>query len=599
MNKRHNSFPEIVDKDESEIKRIIEVIKASTLPEEIKSFVIKCIELALWLPLYLQNKAISLHRLRVMVFGKGYGGKNNQNKTNTQDEPNKSSSDTDSDSSVASADVAATTEQSLGQIEQNQQTTMPNVTPEKSGHGRMPSSVYNECDVVDVELLLSLTAGDDCPELCGGTLRRYKPTAGAGIIIRIKGQNFARIYRYNVHKLRCDLCNIIIKADIPPDVGKEKYDASFKAMLAIMKYYVAIPFYRQENLQRMLKFPLSDSTQWHLIEILAGYCYAVFNQLKRYAANGKVVQHDDTTLKILEIIKQIKAGNNDRGTRVGMYTTGIIAAYEEYKIALFINGIQHSGENIDDILDLRALDKDPIIQMCDALSANNPKKNKTTVANCLSHGYRKFYDVKDFFAPECLFIMEKLSLVFGNDADSRAMNDQLRLEYHQQHSKPIMDELHKYMTNLMDKCKVEPNSELGKAIKYMLKHWSKLTRFLTVAGAPIDNNIVERALKIAIRNRKAAMFYRTVYSAGIGGMLTSLIYTCDLAKQNPHDYLIALQVHQDKVVSNPEQWMPWNYLKTIAAHQMNASIQHDCTSDQVNVANPPVHSPPQGYLAVA
>jgi hypothetical protein len=107
----------------------------------------------------------------------------------------------------------------------------------------------------------------------------------------------------------------------------------------------------------------------------------------------------------------------------------------------------------------------------------------------------------------------------------------------------------------------------------MLRHWPKLTRFLTVAGAPIDNNLVERALKIAIRNRKAAMFYRTEYSAYIGGVLTSLIYTCHLANKNPQNYLTALQNHKTAVASTPELFLPWNYQDTIAANNEAASTQ--------------------------
>ena len=93
----------------------------------------------------------------------------------------------------------------------------------------------------------------------------------------------------------------------------------------------------------------------------------------------------------------------------------------------------------------------------------------------------------------------------------------------------------------------------------MQKHWQKLTRFLSVAGAPLCNNILERALKIAILNRKNAMFYRTCYSAQVGGMLTSIIYTCELNHVNPYDYLIALQMHAGAVRNNPRQWLPWNY----------------------------------------
>ena len=364
---------------------------------------------------------------------------------------------------------------------------------------------------------------------------------------------------------------MIIKPEAPADMGNDKYDASFIAMLAVMKYYMAIPFYRQEQLQRMLGVPLSDATQWYLIERLAGFCYVIFNLLKYLSANGHVMHNDDTSVRILEIIKQIKDGTI--GDRTGMYTTGIIAEHEGHKIALFLNGQQHSGENVGDILKRRDPEKEPIIQMCDALSANVPKAMKTILSNCLSHGFRKFDELRKYFPNECVVITQLLSRVFTFDQDTRDMTPQDRLIYHQTHSKPLMDELKRYITSLMFERRVEPNSDLGDAIKYMQKHWEKLTRFLTVAGAPIDNNVVERALKIAIRNRKSAMFYRTTYSASIGGMITSLIYTCDLAKQNPHHYLIALQEHHAEVVAKPEQWLPWNYQETMASMTNTANLQ--------------------------
>lgn len=401
-------------------------------------------------------------------------------------------------------------------------------------------------------------------------------------MVRIKGQNLAQVYLYSVSKLRCNLCGIIIQADIPAEVGTEKYDPSFKALLALMKYYIGIPFYRQEHFQKLLGFPLPDATQWMLIEQLAGFCYAPYKQLKYYAANGTVMHNDDTRVKILEIIKQIKQGTTERR---GMYTTGIISNYAEHQIALFINGRQHSGENVSDILDLRNSDQEDIIQMCDALNANVPKTHKTTLCNCLGHGFRKFEELESFFGTECAVILNKLSQVFKHDAATRSMDAKARLEYHKKNSQPTMNELAQYMANLIDERQVEPNSELGKSIKYMQKHWPKLSRFLSVAGAPIDNNIVERALKVAIRNRKAAMFYKTTYSAAIGGMLTSIIYTCHLNQQNPQDYLVALQLNQAKILANPEQWMPWNYLATMESLAICATLQ--------------AHPPPEDYLAVA
>ena len=64
------------------------------------------------------------------------------------------------------------------------------------------------------------------------------------------------------------------------------------------------------------------------------------------------------------------------------------------------------------------------------------------------------------------------------------------------------------------------HSSLGKAFQYLLTHWQTLTRFLEVPGAPLENNTAERALKLAIRQRKNSLFYATDYSAYIASMLT-------------------------------------------------------------------------------
>jgi hypothetical protein len=78
-----------------------------------------------------------------------------------------------------------------------------------------------------------------------------------------------------------------------------------------------------------------------------------------------------------------------------------------------------------------------------------------------------------------------------------------------------------------------------------LNHWPKLTLFLQQPGAPLDNNIVERALKKAILNRKNALFYRTLNGAGVGDLFMSLIHTCELNGANPFDYLTESQRHSE------------------------------------------------------
>jgi len=94
--------------------------------------------------------------------------------------------------------------------------------------------------------------------------------------------------------------------------------------------------------------------------------------------------------------------------------------------------------------------------------------------------------------------------------------------------------------------------------------WEKLTLFLKQPGAPIDNNIAERALKKAILNRKNALFYRTVNGAQVGDLFMSLIHTCELNGVNAFDYLTELLRHAEELQRNPSEWMPWNYRDTLA-----------------------------------
>jgi len=144
------------------------------------------------------------------------------------------------------------------------------------------------------------------------------------------------------------------------------------------------------------------------------------------------------------------------------------------------------------------------------------------------------------------------------------MSSEERLKFHQLHSNPLMEKLNIWLNKQIDDKLVEPNSGLGQAISYMLNHWPELTQFLRVAGAPLDNNICEQALKRAILHRKNALFYKTQHGAYIGDLFMSLIHTCNLMKINPFKYLVALQKYSTLIFKNPSQWMPWNYKKAVA-----------------------------------
>jgi len=318
-----------------------------------------------------------------------------------------------------------------------------------------------------------------------------------------------------------------------------------------------------EHLEKNLGIPLPAATQWEIVEEAAEAMRPAWEELIRQAAQGEVLHNDDTSMRVLHLARE------QADERTGVFTSGIVSMAPGRKIALFFSGAKHAGENLAEVLKHRATRLATPIRMSDALARNAPRlpdEAELLVANCLAHGRRQFVEVLANFPEECRHVLESLGAVYRNDAIAREqkMSRAERLRFHQQHSRPIMDKLHGWMEAQLDDHKTEPNSGLGKAIQYMLRHWKALTLFKHVVGAPPDNNVCERALKRAILHRKNSLFCKTLNGAQVGDLYMSLIHSCELNGANPFDYLTELQRHAEDLARNPAEWMPWNYRSRIA-----------------------------------
>ena len=421
-----------------------------------------------------------------------------------------------------------------------------------AGHGRNGTAAFAGATRVTIPHA-TLQPGNACPECGEGKVYRQKEPA---TLIRIVGQAPLKATIFEMERLRCNACGQIFTAAEPDTAGPAKYDATAVAMIALLKYGTGVPFKRLERLEGQLAIPLPAATQWDLIAAAAKLLRPVLQELIRQAAQGRVLHNDDTSMRILLLARE----PGDK--RTGIFTSGIVSLVGTWRIALFFTGPKHAGENIAEVLKQRARELPAPIQMCDALSRNTPKLAGVTVlvANCLAHGRRQIVEVAENFPQEYRHILEKLGNVYHNDALAREqeLSPEERLRLHQEHSEPVMKELQEWMKAQLAEHRTEPNSGLGKAISYLLNHWTKLTLFLSQPGAPIDNNLVERALKKAILNRRNALFYKTLNGAHTGDLFMSLIHTCELNGANPFDYLTELQRHAAELAAHPPAWMPWN-----------------------------------------
>jgi hypothetical protein len=532
-----SSSPKQIALTPEQAKCLIERVKAGRLDEKDSQILIAIIETVLFLYQALSQKSHSIQRLLRMIFG----AKTERAENILKDPPDHPTPET---ASRQSAEPAPTGEKNTGK---------------KKGHGRNGADCYKGLEKVRVAHG-TLKSGDGCLLCPKGKVYRM---ACPKILIRLTGRAPVGGILFELENLRCNLCGAIFTADPPEGIGDEKYDAAAGSIISVLKYGAGLPFYRLEKLQESLSVPLPASTQWDIVESVADKIHPAYRELIRQGAQGEIVQNDDTTMRVISLMKEIS--EEEKGSRTGIFTTGVLSTREGRSIALFFTGRKHAGENLKEVLEKRVNDLPVPILMCDALDRNIPKGIELLVCNCLTHGRRNFVEVLSSFPEECRYLIKALGKVYHNDAiaKEKQMSPQERLEFHQSQSGPIMDELKSWATDQIVEKKTEPNSGLGKAINYMLDRWEQLTQFLRVPNAPLDNNLCEQILKKAILHRKNSLFYRTEHGAFIGDLFMSLITTCSLCGVNPFEYITVLQEHSSELFKDPQKWMPWNYKEAL------------------------------------
>jgi len=437
----------------------------------------------------------------------------------------------------------------------------PAPKPPPKGHGRCGARHYTGARWIQVSHP-ALHKGQRCPQCQKGSLRTQRRR---GVVLRIKGSPPISATGWSLEKLRCDTCGEVFTAPAPPEAGATKYDESVGVTVAVLRYGSGMPHYRLARLQQSLGVPLPESTQWELMTPLFQLALPLFEELLRQTAQSPLLHNDDTSMRILDLRRPGSATAAEIDPeRKGTFTTGIVGSVGDHPVAVFMTGWRHAGENLARVLQHRAAELPAPIQMCDALSRNTCGEFDSILANCLGHGRREFVALSTSFPEPVRFVLEQIREVYRADAQSKQLEltAQQRLWHHQTHSQPVMDKLHQWMSQQLEEKKVEPNSGLGQAMGYLLRHWEPLTLFLRQAGAPLDNNVCERALKMAILHRKNSLSYKTLNGARTGDLFMSLIHTCRLNGVSPFEYLLAIATHPEAVKLSPQAWMPWNYPKS-------------------------------------
>ena len=525
-------IPKVTKVSQAQMDNFLAEIMAANLSEESAEFAKMLIHGNAWITRELERGKLTIARLRKLFQIQGSEKASNRKPNN---------------------DPASSTAKSNG-----------GKKSDKKGHGRNSADAYKGATIVEVSHP-ELNPGDTCPEeSCGGRLYEMSEP---GTLVRVTGAPLASATRYNLQKLRCAICDIIYTAPLPKGVSAEKYDANFIAMLMINKYFMSVPLYRQDRLQNHLGIPLPASTQWSLMYRYKDMFAALFKAIFQDAANGDTLIFDDTSARVQSEIKAAKTAKKGEKKKHTCFTTGVVSLHEDHHTYLYVTDNRAAGKCMADILLKRNKALDTPVIMCDALSANIPQdiaEDLYVLCYCLVHARRQFYELPDGFDDLADKVIGLIGTIYDNEARTKGLSKEERLSFHKKNSLPIMAELKAYLEAQQNE--FEPNSIAGSAIEYVLKRWTSLTQFLRQINAPLDTNIVERALKLIIQVRKSSMFYKTLESAAFASHAQSAIYSAAQNDINPCDYLRALIENEKTVIDNAKDWLPWTYQASLKQH---------------------------------
>jgi transposase len=532
--------PGRLELSETQVEELQEKLINNTLSESDRTILLKSLQSMIWLYKMLEHKKMSIKKL-VRLFGfKTEKNLFNEGPAN-QNQEQSPGNDTDKTDKKdpPSAPPPAT----------------PASGPKGGGHGKNGKDDYPGAGRV-FHKHETLQPGVKCPACLRGNLYEVK----AGSFITIKGAPPLAATIHSVQKLRCSGCGIIFTAEAAKDLKKRKYDEASDVTISYLRYGVGVPLNRLSLWQKNLGVPIPASTAWERSECLGSSVYPVYGELMKEAAQGELAFMDDTTNRILDLKKQLKAENAER---TGIYTTGIVSKNGDREIHLFMTGNKYAGENLDLMLNDRDKNLPPILTMSDAAAMNNTKMNPKQTSLCMTHGRRGFVDLQKTKEKNDLtyYPIHLIGKIYYFDKLARAaeLSSLERLAFHQKKSGPVLKKLRRWFLKCFALNKVEPNSDMGEAIQYMLKYWRGLTEFLRTPGAPISNEIAERLLKRMIMHRKNSISFKSELGAKVGDIILSLIETCRANGKNAFEYLVTLHRNKKSVHENPGKWLPWNY----------------------------------------
>jgi transposase len=386
------------------------------------------------------------------------------------------------------------------------------------------------------------------------------------------------VTRYQKQALRCNACGVVITGNQKIN----KWEHSARSSIVLQKTH-GMPFNRLATLQSLCGVPIAASTAWQqCYDLWQEVGESIYKELLQLAAQSTNFHIDDTGAKILTVL----AANKElpvKERRACNTTTVCTKTATGKMVILYITANRHAGENFADVLKHRQNTGHYIRIIADASSKNKVVMeqdehgllSKIINASCLAHGRRKFTDLLDYYTEECQYFIAQINGIYHNEHECKykEYKGRQRLKHHKQHSSKYVSNIYNKIDELFKQKQIEPNSALGKAMRYWLNNKKGLTKFLRVKDISLDNNWAERSLRGIILQRKNSLFFKSSNSAEVLSGLHSIVRTCHENGINSFGYLNWLQDNLANVMKGAKDYLPFAYAKYLADTELIAPLK--------------------------
>jgi transposase len=379
-----------------------------------------------------------------------------------------------------------------------------------------------------------------CPK-CQGTqfvpIGKGKPSS---VIEYISGYFRKRIYRRQT--VACSCGQHFITAPVPDKVfDRTHYGPSFIAYLIVAKCCDCLPLYRLERQFGRLGIPMARSTLTELFNRAGELLIPLATAILQRVAEQPLVHADETPQPM------------QSGKRGYMWT------FIGGKMIAYRFSPSRSGQTPQQVLG--GTDGTLLVDMYTGYNVVTGTGQRER-AGCMAHVRRKFFDSKKNAseAEVALEFIRQIYVIEAEVASADLKGTDQHAEVRWQQTLPIMDKFYIWLSE--QKALHPPKSGIGKAIKYTMKNWQALTRFIRNTDIPPDNNRAENALRVVALLRKNSLFVGNKDAGKNLAALLTVVATCLANNVEPQAYLTDILTRLDSTPASqidsllPQEWVP-------------------------------------------